>query len=177
MKKVISYLLAVLLLLNVMGYYGLFLGLKYHNTRSITQRLDQDHYHTSETITIRVPVAIPYLLNTDYQRVDGEIEHNGEFFRLVKQKFSSDTLYIVCIRDTRSKHIKQALEEYVKTFSDHPVNPKSTTEIPGFIKDYLPADFSLATGATGWNYSLRYHVNEDLTHLLSLPVSSPPPEA
>jgi hypothetical protein len=177
MKKAISYLLAVLLLLNVMGYYGLFLGLKYHNARSITQRLDRDHYHTSETITIRVPVAIPYLLNTDYQRVDGEIEHNGEFFRLVKQKFSSDTLYIVCIRDTRSKHIKQALEEYVKTFSDHPVNPKSTTEIPGFIKDYLPADFSLGTAAMGWSYSLHCHTNEDLTRLLSLPISSPPPEA
>jgi hypothetical protein len=160
-----------------MGYYGLFLGLKYQNTRSITQRLDQDRYRTSETITIKVPAAIPYLFNTDYERVDGEIEHNGEFFRLVKQKFASDTLYIVCIKDTRSKHIKQALEEYVKTFSDYPVNQKSTTEIPGFIKDYLPTDFSMGIAATGWSYSFHFHTNDDLTHLLSLAVSSPPPEA
>jgi hypothetical protein len=79
----------------------------------------------SETVTLKVPVAIPYLQNTDFERVNGEFEHNGEFFRLVKQRFASDTLYIVCIKDTRSKHIKQALAEYVKTFSDHPVTSTS----------------------------------------------------
>jgi hypothetical protein len=177
MKKAFSYLLAMLLLLNVMGYYGLFLGLKYQHTQSITLRLNQDLYNESETITLTVPVAIPYLQNTDYERVDGEIEHNGEFLRLVKQKFSNDTLYIVCIKDARSKQIKQALAEYVKTFSDHPATSKSGIEIPIFIKDYLLSEFGLSNIALGWSYPFQFYTAEDFICLLSLAVISPPPKA
>ena len=36
-----------------------------------------------------------------YERVNGEFEHNGEFFKLVKQKLENDTLNIVCIKDHR----------------------------------------------------------------------------
>jgi hypothetical protein len=177
MKKIISYLLAALLLLNVMGYYGLILGVKYQHIQSITQRLDQDRYRSDETVTIKVPVAIPYLLDTEYERVDGEIEYNGEFFRLVKQKFANDTLHIVCIKDNRSKHMKQALAEYVKTFSDQPVNSKSATTLPSPIKDYIPNDFSLATAALGWSRSFRFYTNDDFNYHHSLSVLSPPPQA
>lgn len=177
MKKVISYLLAVLLLLNVLGYYGLFLGLKYQHSESFTQRLDEERYSHSETVTLKVPVAIPYLQNTDFERVNGELEYNGEFFRLVKQRFASDTLYIVCIKDTRSKHIKQALAEYVKTFSDHPVTSKSSDTLPSFIKDYLSHTFSICHTTDGWSYTFLLPTNEASTHfLLSLSVSSPPPK-
>lgn len=177
MKKVISYLLAVLLLLNVLGYYGLFLGLKYQHSESFTQRLDEERYSHSETVTLKVPVAIPYLQNTDFERVNGELEYNGEFFRLVKQRFASDTLYIVCIKDTRSKHIKQALAEYVKTFSDHPVTSKSSDTLPSFIKDYLSHTFSIYHTTDSWSNTFLFPANEALTHFLSLSVSSPPPKA
>jgi hypothetical protein len=176
MKKVISYLLALLLLLNVLGYYGLFLGLKYQHAESFTQRLDEERYRHSEIVTLKVPVAIPYLQNTDFERVNGEFEYKGEFFRLVKQRFASDTLYVVCIKDIRSKHIKQALAEYVKTFSDHPVTSTSDT-LPSFIKDYISHTFSIGHTTDGWCYTFLFPTNEALTHFLSLSVLSPPPKA
>jgi hypothetical protein len=178
MKKVISYLLAVLLLLNVLGYYGLFLGLKYQHAEFFTQHLDEERYRNSETVTLKVPVAIPYLQNTDFERVNGEFEHKGEFFRLVKQRFASDTLFIVCIKDTRSKHIKQALVEYVKTFSDHPVTSTSADTLPSFIKDYISHTFGIGHETDGWCcYTFLFPTNEALTHFSSLSVLSPPPKA
>lgn len=178
MRKVVSYLLAALVLLNVLGYYGLFLGLKYQQAETMTEQFDENRYRDSETITLKVPVSIPYLQNTDFERVDGEFEHNGEFFRLVKQKFANDTLYIVCVNDVHSKNIKQVLAEYVKTFSDQPLSSKPSTLVPSLINDYLLIDFSIGTSSDGWTLiSFLSYSNEDLTCFPSISITSPPPEA
>jgi hypothetical protein len=45
-----------------------------------------------ETILLKIPVAVPYQIDSEgYERVDGEFEHQGEFYRLVKQKYQNDT--------------------------------------------------------------------------------------
>lgn len=177
MKKVFAIVLTSLLLLNVMGYYGLFLGLKYKNTLDITRRLDAESYQHSETVTLKIPLTVPYLTNTEFERIDGEIEHNGEFYRLVKQKLSRDTLHIVCIRDVNSKHIEQALNDYVRTFSDHSNDNPQTKTVPGFIKDYITADFNLAPSSEGWNFVLAFGTPEDHLTTPLQAILSPPPEA
>lgn len=177
MKKVVSIFLVVLLLLNVMGYYGLFLGLKYKNSVQVTQRLNADDYQDSETITLKVPLAIPYYGDTEFERVDGEIEHNGEFYRLVKQKLEKDTLYIVCIKDVKSKHIQEALTEYVKTFTDHSADRSHTKTIQSFIKDYVPTSFNLDSSATGWNLTILHpFILKDSFSNPYFSIPSPPPK-
>ena len=140
MKKITAHLLVLLLLLNVMGYYGVFVGLHYKHSATINQQLDGPGELEFETVTLKVALTIPYYGDTEYGRVSGEIEHNGEFYRLVKQKFEKDTLYIVCIKDVQSKRIKQALADYVKNFSEHSSDHAAKT-IPSFIKDYIATEF------------------------------------
>lgn len=156
MKKAVSVFLAVLLLLNVMGYYGLFLGLKYKNTLRVTSRIEADDYAESETVTIKIPLSVPYFGDTDFERVDGEIEHEGQFYRLVKQKLQKDTLHVVCIRDVRAKHIHEALTDYVNTFTDQSADRSNTKTIQSFIKDYFASTFCLHADASGWNEPLRF---------------------
>lgn len=176
MKRTVAILLILLLMLNVVGYYGFFAGLKYHNALQANQRLDNDLYDESDAITLKVPLSIPYYGNTDFERVNGEIEHNGEFYRLIKQKFSNDTLYIVCIKDLDSKRIHGALVQYVKTFSDQ-TDDDNTQTIPSFIKDYVSTSFRLGTATAGWSLGLSYPVVENPTFNLYLTHNSPPPEA
>ena len=98
-------------------------------------------------------MTLPYHLDSEYERVDGEIEHDGEFYRLVKQKLEKDTLYIVCIKDHDSKRIKQALADYVKTFTDKPVDAKHQGKFSAsFIKDFLPTSIEITPASAGWNY-------------------------
>ena len=177
MKKVASLFLVLLLLLNVLGYYAIFLGLKYSNSRQVTQRLDTNNYSASETITLKIPLTIPYYGDTDFERVDGEIEHKGEFYRLVKQKLEKDTLHIVCIRDVKSKHIQQALEEYVKTFADQSADRSTTKTSYSFIKDYVQACFQLEDSALGWSLMLHFHDVEKSFSTPGIPSPTPPPKA
>jgi len=118
----------------------------------MTKILDADRYDESHTITIKVPISIPYVNDqTDFVRVDGKFEHQGEFYRTVKQKYANDTLTVVCIKDLVDKKINQALSSYVKTFTDNTTNQNQNSKITiSFIKDYLPQTFSLRSISCGW---------------------------
>ncbi|MEO7990347.1 MAG: hypothetical protein ABI663_12450 [Chryseolinea sp.] len=153
MKKLIAIFLVCLLLFNALGFVGLFMGLHYKTSQDLVQRLDNRDYSDSETVTLKVPMAIPYHIDSEeFERVDGEIEHQGEFYRLVKQKLVKDTLYIVCIKDMASKRLKQALADYVKTFTDKPSNSnhQSINITSTFIKDYIAQSFSVEFSSAGW---------------------------
>jgi len=177
LKKSIAIFLVFLLLFNALGFFGLFVGLRYKNAIDLVERLDNNQYLEEQTVTLKVPMTIPYHLDSEYERVDGEIEHNGEFYRLVKQKLQKDTLYIVCIKDQDSKRIKQALADYVKTFTDKPVDAKSTGKFSiNFIKDFLPTSIEIAPASAGWNYAVSTADILDSFSSRSIAVVSPPPQ-
>ena len=135
-----------------MGYYGVFLGLQYKNDKNMIHRLDAEDYSASETVTIKIPITIPYAMDSkSFERVDGKFEHKGEFYRLVKQRLAGDTLYVVCIKDHENKRIDEAMSTFVKTFTDKPVDQHSNAKIVvTFIKDYIQQSFTLQHISMGW---------------------------
>lgn len=145
----------------------------------LVHRLDTQQYSEDETVTIKVPLAVPYHTDSDdYERVDGEVEHNGEFYRLVKQKLEQDTLVIVCIKDQASKQIKQALKDYVKSFTDKPVDAKHHGKIfAGFIKDFLPSNIEISSASNGWNSTVTKATSTKIFKERSLTVFIPPPQS
>jgi hypothetical protein len=139
-----------------MGYYVVFLGLEYHNDVSVLNQLDSDNYGAGQTVTLKVAVSIPYQINdSEFKRVDGKFEHGGEVYRLVKKKYSNDTLTVVCLKDFTGKRINEALELYVNTFIDEASDQTGESTIPiSFAKEYLAEQLSLTTITTGWTSAL-----------------------
>jgi hypothetical protein len=149
-----------LFLLNMLGYYGIFVGLRLKNVQELVQRLDSDSYLDSETITFEIPITVPYSTDSrNFERVDGEFEHNGEVYRLVKQRLSADTLYIVCVKDQQSDKIDQVLDDYVKSFSDKPVNTKQSAKSLQLIKDYISFAVTIDSRSTGWQLVAHYSIS------------------
>jgi hypothetical protein len=152
-KKPLTLILLALFLLNVLGYYGVFVGLQVKSGQTMRDRFDSENYSAEQEVTIKVPITIPYATDSrGYERVDGEFEHNGQIYRLVKQKLQSDTLFIVCIKDNQAEKINQALEDYVKTFTDKPFNAKQNVKAQIFSKDYISTSISIETLAIGWDF-------------------------
>jgi hypothetical protein len=166
-----------LLLFNALGFYVLYVGVRFKVNRDVVQRLDDQDYVDDETVTLKVPLVLPYHIElSEYERVDGEIEHEGQTYRLVKQKHENDTLFIVCYRDSHSQQIKQVLADYVKTFTDRPADHKhQTKDFTGFLKDFLPAHLSFLTTTEGWSRSLDLAMIEKSLSTTYLPVDAPPP--
>lgn len=178
MKRGLTLFLLALFLLNVLGYYGVFVGLEFKNSREMQARFDNEDYARSQEITIKVPLTVPYATDSrEYTRVDGEFEHQGEVYRMVKQKLQSDTLYIVCVKDNASKDIKQALADYVKTFTDKPVSEKSNTKAAqNLIKDYMASSTSLQSMNDGWSNVLTQGTQAKSYDPHSIRLNSPPPK-
>lgn len=152
MKRLFSIVFVFLLLFNALGYYGLFFGLQYDNDIRLTRRLDAGQYTESETITIKIPITIPYASDsTDFQRVNGVFKHEGEYYRMIKQRLIRDTLHIVCFNDQRSKQLDDAFGRYAKSLSDKPSDTPAGSKASGtFIKDYLIHPFALRPSSEGW---------------------------
>lgn len=157
MKKATAIFFACLVLLNAMGFYGILIGIQYQSSRALETRLDNDQYDLSETVTLKFPMTLPYQMdNESFERVDGKVAHNGEFYRLVKQRLQKDTLYIVCIKDQDGKRIAEALSDYVKTYTDKPADTKQSLKSFSFIKDFLLTVTNLQSLSAGWNHDVDF---------------------
>lgn len=125
----------------------------------MSKALDADHYDESHAIILKVPVSIPYMPDQlNFERVNGKFEHEGELYRIVKQRYAKDTLTVVCVKDTEHKKIDMVLTDYVKTFTDKTDESKSATKSTiSFLKDYLPIYFSINSGSAGWSLSVIHN--------------------
>ena len=178
MKKVASFALIAVLLMNTMGYYAIFLGLQYKNSVAITERLDADQYDEAQAITIEIPITVPYMTDdADFKRVDGIFEYKGEFYRLVKQKYAKETLTVICIKDVENKRINEAMSDYVMSFTDTGDDQGTSLTIT-FIKDYIPQTFSILTTSFGWQSDVINDISTaNLTPTFTASVIHPPERA
>jgi hypothetical protein len=142
-------------------------------------QFDAEEYNADEVETIKIPISVPYpIQDNGFERVDGVFKHNGEFYRLIKQRFYQDTLHVICIKDVQRKNIHEALTDYVKTFTDQSTNSKSGSKIKiDFIKVYLAPRHSSTHLTTGWTYTLSFSETSAVFQPVFLSIPSPPPEA
>ena len=115
------------------------MGLRYQAKSEISQRLDDEQYSEAETITFEIPLAVPYGFDSkDYERVDGEFEYKGEFYKMVKQKLFRDTLYIVCINNKSEKELITDMTNFVKLSTDLPSSSKDHSKVlNNLLKEYV----------------------------------------
>ena len=151
LKRSFSLPLILLVFLNTIGYYLVFLGIEYKNDIHMIQKLDASEYNQLTSITVKIPIAIPYLSDdTEYTRVDGKYEYHGEYYRMVKQKYGQDTLYIVCVKDQENKRIHSAMSDYVKSFAGKSTTHDNLKNAFSFNKDYIQHHLKLSISTFGW---------------------------
>jgi hypothetical protein len=148
---------------------------------ALNEKIDNDQYREDQTVTIKVPLTLPYPVQQEYQRVEGNFEHQGEFYKLVKQKYSNDTLYVVCIRNAEEKKAVNVFSDLAKLSTDQnssPNNNQNTKTLVNIIKDYNPvAEQIQLTPREAIELSISFTFFS--TNILSqdIAVFSPPPES
>lgn len=176
MKRILSFTLLLIFLFNVVGYYGVYHFARRQLNAALLNRLDAEAYTEKETFTLKLPLAIPYAVNNGgYQRVDGSFRYNGEIFKLVKQKFEQDTLYIVCIRDHEEEKLSTLMADFVKASNDVATSTNSLKLLSCFAKDYVTTSELESIQSSGWAAD---QVHETRSYVLVEhfpPIESPPP--
>lgn len=71
-------------------------------------------------------MAGPYATDSEhYTRVDGEIEFEGTSYRMVKQKVQANILYVVCVKDERTRIATEEINEIIRRVAGRPMKDPS----------------------------------------------------
>ncbi|MEJ1240051.1 hypothetical protein WBG78_18065 [Chryseolinea sp. T2] len=180
MRRTLAITLLAVFLFQLVGYYFVYFGLSIQANKSLISRIDAHDYSVDQTLTLKIPFTLPYWTDKEqFERVDGDFEYQGQFYKLVKQKLENDTLYVVCIKNQDKKQLFDSLTEYIKFSSDQPATSKQALKIWGsIVKDYIPNELTALTHCGGW--SITNDFARDDFSLFASPLTfviSPPPEA
>ena len=128
-------------MLNALGYYPVYLAMQWKAQSEMKARLDAHLFEEDELFTIKIPINLPYWTETRQapERIDGQIQYNGDFYKLYKQEIIADTLVVLAVKDHSEKALFTALTEWVKiTVTGLPgTSEKAAGQVSHLIKEYF----------------------------------------
>jgi hypothetical protein len=177
-KKPVAIFFLIIFLFNVGGYYLVFWGVKSKAKTDLLHRLDADAYSAEDVVILTVPVSLPYPIHeARYERADGEVEYQGQFYRLVKQKIANDTLFMVCVKDRQQEKLQRTMNEYISLTNSLPASNKHTMDfLAKIFKDFTQSPDILLSLRGGWTSEILFGVNHFFVLQQVFPIESPPPE-
>jgi len=139
MQRSVAIFLMCVFLFNVIGYYGVYAGLRHRANSNLARAIDNDTYDKTQTITIKIPLVLPYPTNGEVERLSGDFEYLGEFYKLLQQKYENDTVHVTCLRSEDHKNAGRILHDLVERSTDQSSAPNQNTKtLGGMLKDYNP---------------------------------------
>ena len=126
MKKFAAILLLALFLFNIIGYRIILFYAQRQSDVQLEASLDKDLYDDADLVTITVPLSLPYLNNqSQFERVDGEINFNGKIYKYVKRKVTEGNLVLLCLPDYNKMRLQSEANASYKNISDVATNSNS----------------------------------------------------
>ncbi|MEK6478692.1 hypothetical protein WJR50_14195 [Catalinimonas sp. 4WD22] len=114
MRRISAIVLLCVFFLYHMGYYGIYLLA----SQQLDDRWQQKAYDESlgeeNLLHTSIPLAVPYQSNQQkYVPSSGKVEVDGNFYRVVKQRYANDTLHILYAQDTLQKELKKSVDQWM----------------------------------------------------------------
>lgn len=175
MKKLAALLMIAILLFNIAGYSVLYWMASEQASKELSAKLDKDEFSGSQAITIKIPVALPYQPDRDFERVDGEFEYQGQHYKLVKQRVLGDTLHVVCVIDQKATHLADEMNNFTKKTNDtsnQPLKVASNSPIQVYSNGL---ETELMPSSNGWTFDLTFANPANTLSITFIEKNSPPP--
>ncbi len=119
MKKITAIFFLILFSFNWFGYRLLFDYMQHKTNANLEALLDNNSYDDAQLIELKIPINVAYQNNTtEFERYNGEVELNGTLYKYVKRKVTNDTLYLMCIPNTKKMHLETAKNDFFKISND-----------------------------------------------------------
>lgn len=184
MKKITALFFLALFLFNLFGYRVAVNLMQQKANDQLEVTLDNNAYDESQLVELKIPMHVPYQTTwASYQRYNGEIEINGILYKYVKRKVANDTLFLMCIANTKKMHLETAKDDFFKLSNDLAQNnsskksDNSKSAFKNLQNEYDQYSFELNTFLPVSNQHNSWLLKPS-QHLLSSPHVSPeqPPD-
>jgi hypothetical protein len=139
LKKIVTILLLVILLVNAAGYRFIMSYMEGKANRQMITRLDNNEYNESELIEISAPLDLPYFTNWQhFERCDGQVTINGTVYNYVARKYVNNVMTYKCIPNKAQQNIITAKKQIDhNAFSDiaNGKSKKSDSPLSSYFKN------------------------------------------
>ncbi len=130
------------LLFNSFGYRILGYLLEQRANRISEVQLDNNHYKESDLIEIKIPFKLPYSTEwKEFERINGEIEINGKYYKYVKRKVIVDSLVLLCLPDHQKARLESAHGRFFELVHGlklpHQKKSESTSVFKTLISEFI----------------------------------------
>jgi hypothetical protein len=180
MKYLTAILFLSILLFNLFGYRLVIHYLHARSTVNLVAQIDNRDYKEEELISIKTPLSLPYYTNSEtYERVNGVVSIEGEYYNYVKRRVFNDSLELLCLPNAIRAKLDKIEVEYSKAVSSDSTterNNKKAVELKTVLPEYFensivyvdlqPVNIDVVKFS-----SYTYHISP-----IDLAVISPPPD-
>lgn len=126
LKKTTALFFITLFFFNLFGYRLVYDYMQQKASTQLEANLDKNLYSDSQLTELKVALNLPYQTTwSGYQRCDGDVEIDGISYKYVKRKVANDTLYLLCIPNTKKMHLETAKNDFFKYSNDLTQNNNS----------------------------------------------------
>ncbi|MBG9375402.1 hypothetical protein I5907_04100 [Panacibacter sp. DH6] len=178
MKKLAAILLLAIFAFNTVGYRLFFNMLESTTDAAFTAQLDHGNYDSKDLVEVKVPINMPYQVATPaFERVDGEINVNGQVYKYVMRKVQADTMTLLCLPHYEKTALQNKATEFAGKVNDLPTNDtnKKAEAFKMLTADFdITENLSLAGLQTSQAVSNLYR-NAGLSRTF-IPENGQPPE-
>ena len=183
MRRIISILLLGLLLYNMVGYSIVYLSEERYTISSAGKGFVEQAAGSAD-IVIKVPVAVPYQTNWDApEPVQGQIEHEGQFYQMKSQQLINDTLYVHCEFDqgarARFSDLASKINDQVTGHATGSQSDAHSSILKNFLKEYMTAGRQHVFYVLEWEPSKHLALQFPARSILPekyYSIPSPPPD-
>lgn len=162
------------------GYIIYFFAFQHTLNREWEENIWEESYDASATELMKIPLSIPYMANQEsFQTTNLPIEINGQFLRVIKQRYQNDTLQIVYLKDHKQQKLENQVTDWIKSITDN--SQKNNTERNQLFAKFFPKDFMANEFYTFKTWDSNHAVNRIVTSQtdytdIFLSLKSPPPQ-
>ncbi len=171
LKRVVSILLAVLLVFNSVGFVLVYYQLKYFFKKEAKASLS---LYVPEKLLTNI------IISNDGENPgiewidDGEIKVNGKMFDIVKREIQGNNTVLICVSDDRENKLNEVFEEsFNNSFNPSASKTSSVNVLKNLIKNALAPETENYLIISGKQRPLTFILEEVLDPFLE--VLTPPP--
>lgn len=139
MRKPIAILLLCCFALYHFGYYVAYFSFRLQVENHWVDRIYNDPSLSLEEKLMEIPLSIPYMVSEEeFRLTNTSFEKDGQYFRIIKQRYLNDTLQVVYVPDTAKRMMDETIKQWVSSLvqDELPDGANNTLLSKIFVKDY-----------------------------------------
>lgn len=161
------------------GYYVFYFSFRMQMESNWSERIFSQDQEGLEQHLMEIPLSIPYMADQeDFQVTNTSFEKSGKHFRVIKQRYSHDTLQMIYVVDTAKTTLDNTIKRWISSLvaEDGTDKDQNTLLAKNFVKDYTQPIHAFSFGALPvfeeLTIGLIFLLYQDHLHYLN----TPPPE-